>query len=213
LAKPLRRAASRPGPSLSDTALAGELSALLETALVLRGDTRGYLTDATEARGLRGHSDAIVLPQSADEVARVVSWCYGHDVAIVPRGGGSGFAGGAVPIDGGVVLSLERLIAVRAFNPELWRMHVEAGVCAPGPSSRARDRSELPSRSRSGGAIPDRRQHRNQAGGPHTVKYGTTGPWVTGLEAVVPSGDLITVGGPDSQGRSRLRPKAAPDWI
>jgi len=58
----------------------------------------------------------------------VVSWCHAHDVEIVPRGGGSGFAGGAVPIDGGVVLSLERLIVVRAFNPELWRMHVEAGV-------------------------------------------------------------------------------------
>lgn len=61
--KPPRRAAPRPGPSLCDMALAGELSALLNTALLLPGDTCGYLTDATEARGLWGHADAIVLPQ------------------------------------------------------------------------------------------------------------------------------------------------------
>ena len=53
---------------------------------------REYLVDATEARGVAGLSDAIV------------AWCYEHDVPIVPRGGGTGFAGGAVPVDGGVVL-------------------------------------------------------------------------------------------------------------
>ena len=58
----------------------------------------------------------------------MMRWCYENDVALIPRGGGTGYAGGAVPVDGGVVVSLERLKAVREFEPLLWRMHVEAGV-------------------------------------------------------------------------------------
>src|SRR5919204_991148 len=87
-----------------------------------------YLADETEARGLRGRADAVALPRTADEVAEVVAWCYEHGVAVVPRGGGTGYAAGAVPLDGGVVLSLERLERVRSFEPLLWRIEVEAGV-------------------------------------------------------------------------------------
>src|SRR5919204_6345385 len=87
-----------------------------------------YLADETEARGLRGRADAVALPRTPDEVAEVVAWCYAHGVPVVPRGGGTGYAAGAVPLDGGVVLALERLDRVRSFEPLLWRMHVEAGL-------------------------------------------------------------------------------------
>jgi glycolate oxidase len=83
-----------------------------------------YLHDGTAARGLHGCADAVVRPANAEEVTDVVAWCYEHDVPIVPRGGGSGLAGGAVPINGSVVLSLERLTRVRVFEPAMWRMHV-----------------------------------------------------------------------------------------
>src|SRR6478609_5968025 len=86
-----------------------------------------YLTDQTEARGLGGRADAVALPRNAEEVAEIVSWCYAHGVPIVPRGGGTGYAGGAVPLDGGVVISLERLDRVRSFDPLLWRIEVDAG--------------------------------------------------------------------------------------
>src|SRR5215218_2812255 len=83
------------------------------------------LADATEQRGWRGSADAVVAPADSAEVAAVVAWCYEHEVAITPRGGGTGLAGGAVP-DGGVVLDLRRRNDVLAFDPELWRMHVQA---------------------------------------------------------------------------------------
>lgn len=70
----------------------------------------------------------MVLPGSADDVAALVAWSYAEGVPIVPRGGGTGLAGGAVPTEGGVVCSVERLNRVLAFDPEVWRMHVEAGV-------------------------------------------------------------------------------------
>src|SRR5262249_47475193 len=106
----------------SSMALAQELGAI---TTVLDGAGAAYLNDSTEVRGLHGRADAVVVPEKAEEVAAVLAWCYEHDVPIVARGGGTGYAGGAVP-DGGVVLALERLNRVRAFDPLLWRMQLEA---------------------------------------------------------------------------------------
>jgi glycolate oxidase subunit GlcD len=177
--------------------VAGELERLVGAGGVLSGETALYLSDATEGRGLRGRADAVALPASAEEVASVVAWCYEHDVPIVPRGGGTGFTAGAVPLAGGVVLSLERLNAVRSFDPLLWRICVEAGVRTADVRRLARENGLLfppdpgaAEQSQIGGNIA------TNAGGPHAFKYGVTGAWVTGLEAVVPPGEVVTVGGP-----------------
>src|SRR5438477_11222286 len=83
-----------------------------------------YLTDQTEARGLAGRADAVALPRSAEEAAEVVAWCDAHGVAVVPRGGGAEYAGGVVPLDGGVVLALERLARVRSYEATVGRIGV-----------------------------------------------------------------------------------------
>ena len=67
---------------------------------------RVYLEEAIGNE--QGSAEAIVFPGTAEEVAAVVAHCYANDVPIVPRGGGTGLAGGAVP-HGGVLVSLERL--------------------------------------------------------------------------------------------------------
>src|SRR4051812_37815086 len=174
-----------------------ELSRLIGADAVLADVPAHMLADATESQGVRGHADAVVLPRSAEEVVRVVAWCYEHGVAITPRGGGTGWAGGAVPVEGGIVLSLERLDRVRAFDPTLWRMHVEAGVTTAAVRRLARESGLLfppdpgaAEQSQIGGNVA------TNAGGPHAFKYGVTGAWVTGLEAVVPPGELVAVGGP-----------------
>ena len=156
-----------------------------------------YLTDQTEARGLTGRADAVALPRSAEETAEVVAWCYEHGVAVVPRGGGTGYAGGAVPLDGGVVLSLERLDRVRSFDPLLWRIEVEAGMRTAEVRRVAREGGLLfapdpgaAEQSQIGGNVA------TNAGGPHAYKYGVTGKWVTGLEVVVPPGEVVRFGGP-----------------
>src|SRR5829696_341144 len=163
---------------------------------VLDGAASAYLNDSTEVRGLHGRADAVVVPESAEEVAAVLAWCYEHDVAIVARGGGTGYAGGAVP-DGGVVIALERLNRIRSFDPLLWRINVEAGVTTGDVRRLAREHGLMfppdpggADQSQIGGNIA------TNAGGPHAFKYGVTGKWVTGLEAAVPPGELIAVGGP-----------------
>jgi glycolate dehydrogenase FAD-linked subunit len=177
-------------------AIEQELRKLLDPEVVLPGSSAEYLSDFTEERGLGGHADAVVLPRSAEEVSQIVAWCYEREVPIVPRGGGTGFAGGAVPF-GGVVVSLERMTAVRSFDPLVWRIEVEAGMRTADlrrivresglffpPDPGAAEQSQV------GGNIA------TNAGGPHAFKYGVTGSWVTGLEAVLAPGELVRVGGP-----------------
>ena len=178
-----------------DRRIEDELAAFLGREQVLPGTAAEFLHDATEERGISGWADAVVLPRSADEAAAALAWCYERDVPIVPRGGGTGLAGGAVP-HGGVVVSTDRLQALRSFVPELWRIEVEAGVRTADLRRRARDNGLLfppdpgaAEQSHIGGNIA------TNAGGPHAFKYGTTGAWVTGIEAVVPPGDVVRVGG------------------
>ena len=155
-----------------------------------------YLADLM-GRGVQGTAEAVVLPSSAEEVAAVMRWCYENDVALTARGGGTGLAGGAIPVMGGVVLGFERMNRVRQFDPLLWRIHVEAGVTTGDIQRHARENGlRFPpdpgaaEMSQIGGNIAC------NAGGPHAFKYGVTGNWVTGIEAVIPPGEIVTLGGP-----------------
>jgi glycolate oxidase subunit GlcD len=155
-----------------------------------------YLADLM-GRGVQGTAEAVVLPSSAEEVAAVMRWCYENDVALTARGGGTGLAGGAIPVMGGVVIGFERMNRVRQFDPLLWRIHVEAGVTTGDIQRHARENGlRFPpdpgaaEMSQIGGNIAC------NAGGPHAFKYGVTGNWVTGIEAVIAPGEIVTLGGP-----------------
>jgi glycolate oxidase subunit GlcD len=175
-----------------------DLARIVGAEHVLEGPPLGspYNQDASRRRELEGRADAVALPGSAEEVAEVVRWCYAHDTPIVPRGGGTGLTGGAVPTEGGVVLSLERLRRVRELVPELWRIYPEAGVSTRHVQRLARENGLMfapdpgaSEQSQIGGNVA------TNAGGPHALKYGVTGAWVTGLEVVLAPGELVQVGG------------------
>lgn len=178
------------------TAVEADLARLLGAASVVTGDAAGeYLHDSTEMQGLRGRADAVVAPRDVGAVQEVVRWCCERGVPMVPRGGGTGFAGGAVP-QGGVVVSLERLASVRVFEPEFWRLHVDAGVTTARVHRLARESGLFyppdpgaAEQSHIGGNLAC------NAGGPHSFKYGVTRDWVTGVEVVVAGGDLLRFGG------------------
>jgi FAD/FMN-containing dehydrogenase len=152
----------------------------------------------SDASGLSGRVPLLVSPGTAEEVAAVVAWCYAHDVAMVPVGGRSGYSGGIVPLAGdAVAIALDRLDRVRSFDPLRWRMEAEAGVTTATVARRARESGLLfppdpgaAEQSQLGGNLA------TNAGGPHAFKYGVTGRWVTGVEAVIAPGELVTFGGP-----------------
>jgi len=180
----------------TNPAAVAELRGLLGEATMVDGPLTVYASDATEHEGLRALPEAAVAPRTTEEVRTLVRWAYAHDVPLVPRGGGSGFSGGAVPVTGGVVVDLSRLNRLRAFDPGLWRLHVEAGVATATVRRLARENGlyfppdpGAAEQSQIGGNIA------TNAGGPHAFKYGPTGAWVTGLEVVVPPGEIVTIGG------------------
>jgi FAD/FMN-containing dehydrogenase len=179
---------------MNSVALTRELAAVVDSRVLGGDDVGPYLLDATEARGLRGQADAVVLAEKADDVARTLAWCYEHDVPLATRGGGSGYAGGAVP-DGGVVVALAGVRSVRSIEPLQWRAEFESGVTTREvqrlalenglyypPDPGAAEQSQL------GGNVA------TNAGGPHAFKYAVTGAWVTGLEVAVAPGELVSFG-------------------
>jgi glycolate oxidase subunit GlcD len=174
-----------------------ELSRLVGAEYVLDAPAQSlYNRDSSNRRGIGGRADGVVLPGSAEEVAAVVAWCYEHDVPVVARGGGTGLTGGAVAVQGGVVCSLERLRRVRELEPGLWRMYPEAGVSTYDVQRLARENGLMfapdpgaGEQSQIGGNVA------TNAGGPHALKYGVTGAWVAGVEAVLAPGELVGIGG------------------
>ncbi len=140
--------------------------------------------------------DLVVLPGSTAEVAAVVKLAQAHKIPVVARGAGTGLSGGATCIRGGISLVLTRMNRVLHISPEESLALVEVGATnvsvsqaasrynlyfAPDPSSQ--------SASTIGGNIAE------NAGGPHTLKYGMTTHHVLGLKMVLADGEIITVGG------------------
>jgi glycolate oxidase subunit GlcD len=174
-----------------------DLARLVGSGSVLEPSAYGpYTHDATIQRGLRGAPDAVVCPPDAQRLAELVAWCYAHDLPIVPRGGGSGLSGGAVPVQGGVVCSLERINRVLDVDPGLWRLNVQAGVSTAHVRRLARENGLLfgpdpgaAEQSLIGGNLA------TNAAGPHGFKYGPTGDWVMGVDVVLAPGELVSFGG------------------
>ncbi|MGN6167963.1 MAG: FAD-binding oxidoreductase [Solirubrobacteraceae bacterium] len=177
--------------------MADELAHLLGDDSLVSGSLRSYGSDATKLEGLVAAPEGVVAPGSAEGVALLVDWAYRNDVPLVTRGGGTGLAGGAVPVHGELVVDISRLNRVRALDPGLWRMHAEAGLTTATVHRLARENGlyfppdpGASEQSQLGGNIA------TNAGGPHAFKYGVTGAWVTGIEAAIPPGELVRVGGP-----------------
>ena len=152
-----------------------------------------YGTDALK----RGHpADLVVIPGTTAEVAAIAQLCDRAGVPIVPRGAGTGYTGGAVPVRGGVVVSLERFARILSIDPRNLLVVVQPGVITgtlqdaveavglfypPDPAS-LRECSI-------GGNVAE------CAGGPRAFKYGNTRRYVLGLEAVLADGTVIRTGG------------------
>src|SRR5438309_6575222 len=140
--------------------------------------------------------EIVVLPGDVEQVSNVVKLAKQAAVPIVPRGSGTGLAGGAVPAEGGIVLSLARLNRILKIDLANRMAIVEPGVInldvtkavakdgffyAPDPSSQAACSI--------GGNVA------NNSGGPHTLAYGVTTNHVLGLEVVLDDGAVVWLGG------------------
>jgi glycolate dehydrogenase FAD-linked subunit len=140
--------------------------------------------------------DVVVLPRSTKSVSALLRFAHQYHIPVTPRGAGHGYVGGCVPVQGGIVLSFERMNRIKEINGADFIAIVQAGVITkdlqdaveekglyypPDPASRAE--------SFIGGNIA------TNAGGPRCLKYGVTRDYILGLEAVLANGDVVQVGG------------------
>ena len=140
-------------------------------------------------------ADLVVLPADTADIAAIARACDEHRVPMVVRGAGTGYTGGAVPVFGGVVISMERLNRILEIDgenllavvqPNVITRDLQDAVEARGlfypPDPASLKQSSL------GGNVAE------CAGGPRAVKYGTTKRYVLALEAVLPTGEVIRTG-------------------
>jgi glycolate oxidase len=140
--------------------------------------------------------DAVARPRSVESVSAILRFANRHKIPVTARGAGHGYVGGCVPVDGGIVLSLERMNRIKEINAADFVAVVEPGVVTqklqaavekrglfypPDPASRANNFI--------GGNIA------TNAGGPRCLKYGVTRDYVLGLEVVLADGTVVRVGG------------------
>jgi glycolate oxidase len=146
---------------------------------------------------------AVVFPLSTTEVSQVVRLCQRQGVPYTARGAGTGLSGGAIPARGGVLLNLSRMNRILEIDVPNMRAIVEPGVVnlRLGTATAAYGLTYVPDPSSQkactiGGNVGE------NSGGPHTLRYGVTTNHTLGLEAVLPSGEVVLLGGnaPDSPG-------------
>src|SRR5918911_4379865 len=139
---------------------------------------------------------AVVFPLSTGEVSQVVKVCNRLNVPYTARGAGTGLSGGAIPVRGGVLISLARMTRIIEIDVDNMRAIVEPGVVniRLGQATAAYGLTYVPDPSSQkactvGGNVGE------NSGGPHTLRYGVTTNHTLGLEVVLPDGDAIQVGG------------------
>jgi len=154
-----------------------------------------YGHDEFSLRDISRVPDLVVKPKTAEDVAAILRLANEHKIPVTPRGGATGLCGGCVPSSGGIVLSLEKMNRILEIDPNNQMAVVEAGVTlldfeqsieAAGfyfPPHPGEESAMI------GGMIA------TNAGGSRAVKYGVIRNYIRGLEVVVPTGEIIHLGG------------------
>jgi len=174
--------------------LVRELAAIVGEAEIQTDDLERYSHDYTE--DLRFPPEVVVRPKTTDHVCRILKLANELCVPVTAQGGRTSLSGGALCVHGGIALSLERMNRIVEIDRESLFAVVEPAVITqvlqeeverlglfypPDPASRGSCTI--------GGNVA------HGAGGPRALKYGVTKDWVTGLVAVLPSGEVVRTGG------------------
>ncbi|GIW36824.1 MAG: FAD-binding protein [Meiothermus sp.] len=174
--------------------------------LVKPGELAPYESDALTA--FRARPLAVVLPESHEEVAAAVRWCAKHQIPYVARGSGTSLSGGSLPIDGGLLIGLNRMNKLLRLDPKerIWRWCSRAYInlqvssaAAPYGLYYAPDPSSQPV-STIGGNLAF------NSGGAHCLKYGMTSNHVLAARVVLPDGETVELG-------SESLENTGPDWL
>jgi glycolate oxidase len=168
---------------------------------------RGVLTGGSKSLHIYSHDqvagktyarapEVVVKPSTNEEIVSIIKLANRHRIPVTPRGAGSGLSGGAVPIYGGICLSVERMNRILEIDRENLMAVVEPGVVTNKLDAALREYGLFFA------GYPMSEEFcfiagnvAENAGGGKAIKYGVTGKYITGLELVTPLGDLLQLGG------------------
>ena len=171
----------------------GELHQILEQKFILTADQdkAPYLTDWRKR--YTGKALAVVLPKTAQEVAKIVQLCAANQIAVVPQGGHTGFCGGATPDDSGkqIVLNLKRMNTIREIDVANQTITLEAGCILQAVQEKAAEQDFLfPLSLGAEGSCMIGGNLATNAGGTNVLRYGNTRDLCLGLEVVTAQGEI-----------------------
>ena len=155
-----------------------------------------YSHDETNKEHYAHMPEVVVTPESTEQVADVMRIATTYILPVTPRGAGSGLSGGAIPVCGGIVLSVERMNKILEIDKENLVVRCEAGIITNDVNEQLKKEglffAGYPMSLETcflGGNIAE------NAGGGRAVKYGVTGRYVLALTVVTPSGEIVHLGG------------------
>ena len=173
-----------------------DLKKIAGDEFVLADDESIKLHSEDETEDLNFPPEVIVKPATAEEISEIFRLANKFNIPVTPRGGGTGLSGGALAVHGGICLSMARFNKIIEIDTKNFQAIVQPGVITqvfqeeveklglfypPDPASRGSCHL--------GGNLAE------CSGGPRAVKYGVTKDYVLGLEAVLPTGEIINAGG------------------
>ncbi len=175
-----------------DTALSEIRNVVGDRHVIVGDDTSGHVVDWTGR--YVGSTPAVVRPGSTNDVAEIIRICRRHSVAVVPQGGNTGMVGGSVPLNGEIVLSLQRLNSVGEVDQLALQVTAEAGVTIEQLQNEVaavglRYGVDFGGRGSAtvGGTIA------TNAGGLNVLRHGMTRAQLVGIEVVLGTGDVIEI--------------------
>lgn len=164
-----------------------------EYVITDNGAKHDYGHDYTE--DLHYMPDVVLLPGTAEEVAEILKYCNEHQLPVTARGAGTGLSGGALPVHGGVILSLQRLNKILSVDTRNFQAVVEPGVINEAFQNHVAEMGLFyPPDPASKGSCSLGGNIAHNSGGPRAVKYGVTRNYVLNLEVALPTGELIWTG-------------------
>jgi len=179
-----------------DSTIINELKKIVGSRYVLSDecDIQGYSSDETPFQKPY-YPEVVIKPGDTNTISRVLKLANNNKIPVVPRGSGTGLSGGAIPVYGGIVLSLERMNRILEIDENNMTAEVECGVKLTDLCTEVEKRGlyyplhpgEISATL--GGNVA------TNAGGMNAVKYGVTRQHVIGIEAVLASGKIIKCGG------------------
>ncbi len=179
--------------------IVNELKEIVGPKYVIYGDSEKlepYSHDEIVEKSYARMPEVVIKPRTAEEISQVMKLANRERIPVTPRGAGTGLSGGAVPLYGGILLSVERMNEILEIDRENLMVVVEPGVVTNEINEKIKEYglffAGYPMSVEScfiGGNVAE------NAGGGRAVKYGVTGRYILGLEVVTPEGDIINLGG------------------